>query len=634
MIIVFGVLSIFQLTFIPGLIITRLFKFQGFLINLIFALGISPIVNYLFVLLMTTLGIYTRINTLIIIGIEIVALFVVMIPVFKNYSIMTNLNQFSNIFFREYFESEKLGTEKGEKVIKVAIFTLASGMLIFFLIHYATQYSSVFTGWDAVVSWNRWAVDWFANHFPYGSLHYPQLIPANLSITYQLIGDERVQFFAKYFMSWIEIFVILTIFVIGLNTQKTGYFIAVIVTGWLQFVIGSKGSGYVDTPVSYWALLSITCLILANHNKEQKKYILLGALFAAGAAVTKQAGIWIALIYPILLLLLSREKKLLVKKIDYLFIGLIYLGIIGPWYGYIEYLYKVGNVSSEIPYITSIASHEKTFLETIVSAFKLLCRWLSRNFFVGIIELLLLSFFTIYSMYNKWCKKMVWIIILPMFLAWIYFFSYDIRNINIIVPFTGIAVGFGIRRLIFQYYKKITYLFSHMINAIISSKTSMFFTNIYKYLISLKGITYLLPMIGVFIILPLLIFAFLTNKYSDSYLISKSIKEQKMMGNWTLNEKLYDFQSEFGINGMILTDYQFLGFLPGLNDYYEYGYPNSEVFIEQFSNPKIGYALVTAPNVAPEIKQHFDQLVNTNKITILLEYDYYTLYSSCHGPCQ
>lgn len=634
MIIVFGILSLFQLTFIPGLIVTRLCKIQGFFQNILLTLGISPIVNYLFVFIMTSLGIYTRLTLIIFIGIEFLILFIVLIPVFKNYTFINKLKFFLKNFIRDYFNSEKIEKGKGYRVIQLLVFLFALGILLFYLVYYASQYSSVFTTWDAVVSWNKWAVEWFTNHIPLGTSLYPQLIPANFSMTYQLINDERVQFFAKYFMGLIEIFVIFTIFVIGVLKRKMVFFIAVIITGWLQFVLGSQGSGYVDTPVSYWALLSITCLILARNNKDQMKYILLGALFAAGSAVTKQVGLWIAIIYPILLVLLNREKKLAVNKSSYFYILLIYFGILVPWYGFSLFQIISGSTSSNISYLINLASQGKSIIDMIFSGFMLLCEHLSKNYSAGIVELIILLVLIISSLWHKWCRKIVTLIILPMFLAWLFFFSYDIRNINIIVPFVGISASVGMGKIISWIYEKVSIISNKHKT---QNKISLFFRAISsKYNINerFKKVSFLFPLFVIFILIPLSLILVLPGKYSDSYLISKSINAQRQMGDRLFVQKLYEFFSNSKIEGQILTDYQYIGFLPELKEYYEYGYPNSEVFIQQLGDPKNAYAVVSLSNMSQEVRKYIDQLVNKNKISVLLQYGDYMLYSTCGGPCQ
>ena len=43
--------------------------------------------------------------------------------------------------------------------------------------YFRSAFLSVFTGTDAVFSWNRWAVDWFSGRLPVFSMSYPQLMP-------------------------------------------------------------------------------------------------------------------------------------------------------------------------------------------------------------------------------------------------------------------------------------------------------------------------------------------------------------------------------------------------------------------------------------------------------------------------
>ena len=39
------------------------------------------------------------------------------------------------------------------------------------------QFGQIFQQWDAVISWNRWAIDWSANRLPTFTSLYPQLLP-------------------------------------------------------------------------------------------------------------------------------------------------------------------------------------------------------------------------------------------------------------------------------------------------------------------------------------------------------------------------------------------------------------------------------------------------------------------------
>jgi hypothetical protein len=76
MIISLGILSLLQLTLVPGLILTKVFRICGFWENLIAAIGLSQIFNYLFVVLAVFFKVYTQTTVLILFGVEVVLLFV------------------------------------------------------------------------------------------------------------------------------------------------------------------------------------------------------------------------------------------------------------------------------------------------------------------------------------------------------------------------------------------------------------------------------------------------------------------------------------------------------------------------------------------------------------------------------
>lgn len=634
MIINLGIFSILQLTLIPGLIVTKFVKIHGFIEKLLLSIGLSPIINYLFVLLMTTLGIYNRTSTFIYICIEICVLIVLIIleiPSLIKFRIDKAI--IKNIAKR-IIGNEWRTISRGKLIFNLLFIAGAFGTLIYYLIIYGSQYSTVFTTWDAVVSWNRWAMEWFSNHFPIGPQHYPQLLPTNLSMTYQIIGDERIQFFAKYFYDLLEIFIISTVLIIGVLNRKIGYFIGTIIVGWLQLVLGSQGSGYADTPVSFWALLTFACLILARDKEEKVKYIVFGAVFAAGAALTKQVGLWIAIIYPILFCIMFRKNEILKKKSVWLLITLVYLIIIIPWYGFIEYSVLHGKIMSEIPYLQKLTSQGKTLLGIVEAGLKLIVIHLSKNEILGWVMFVATFISVLFSLRLKWCSIIFSLVIAPVFVGWMMFFSYDIRNINLIVPFIGILAGFGIQNIIDQYYMNVKSFFYKIILFAKKLKFFVFFTainKVFNYFINLPFLSQFL-----IIVLPILILVFsvLPRVYSNEYMISKSISKQREMGVPLLNQRLYNYFSQNGIEGKILSDYMYLGFLPDLKEYYVYGYPNSNYFVDQFNDPQVAYSLVNLSNMRPDIRNYIDQLVNEGKLKILFAHGDQILYLTCKGECH
>ena len=633
MIVTLGILSVFQLIFIPGLIITRLMKLRGFWINLLLSIGLSPIINYLFVLITTLFGVYNQKITLLFFSFEVVLLCCLMFPII-NKNIGQTVNSDSiQLFFIEYLKinSNKDGWKrKLANTIYLSVFVLATGCILYYLSIYGTQTSSIFSSWDSVVSWDRWAVDWYMNHLPNLTWHYPQLLPANWSLTYQFMGDSRIKFFAKDYMGYIEIFILITIFILGLLKHKIGYFIGIIFSSWLLIALGSQGNGYADTPVAFWGLLSIACLILAQKNKEETKYILAGAIFAAGAGVIKQAGLWIVLSYPLLLILLNKnagKHKVLPLLVKILIIDLI---IIIPWYGYKEYQILSGLDSSEIQYVTKLVSQGKSIYETFISALSLLATNLNNRFLSGKATLIILGILLGFSYKDSFWGRLCSFIIFPFTFFWIFFFSYDIRNLNLIVPLTGLTAGIGLQNIIeLDYVKGLNYQKQIILTyAYKREKIGRLFQNFIHIVFSIKILYILLPVVLIFL-LPFI--------YSDSYMISKSIAKQKLIGDPQLNLKIYDYFSKNGLDGKILTDYQYLGFLPELDKYYLFGFTPSGIddsFIHQFNQPQVGYALINDQWSSSVVESYINQLIDQDKIKIIFRYRSYTMVTTCHGICN
>ena len=108
---------------------------------------------------------------------------------------------------------------------------------------------------------------------------------------------------------------LLAIFDLYRVTGNLGYLLGVSLTyGLLTAVLDVNflGYGYADLPVATFAFLAVYAFLLGGHapsNSSAWKYLLLGAVFAAGAALTKQAGLIIAAMYPVLCYLFLRQPR-------------------------------------------------------------------------------------------------------------------------------------------------------------------------------------------------------------------------------------------------------------------------------------------------------------------------------------
>ena len=157
------------------------------------------------------------------------------------------------------------------------------------------------------MSYSTWAVQWSGNQFPEYTWHYPQLIPANWSLAYVLIGSLNggvpLEVFPKAIMPLFPALLLWNIVVIGVEKKEPGYFLGAVFSAYLllDWVGNNLGQGWVDVPVTFFIFLSLSMLlILPQLLNQQVRWLVLMGCVMAGAAVTKQAGLYFLLLFPIL----------------------------------------------------------------------------------------------------------------------------------------------------------------------------------------------------------------------------------------------------------------------------------------------------------------------------------------------
>ncbi len=591
-----GIMSLVQMICLPGYILSRLFQVKGFWKTLLFSFGLSTIANYLIVLSLTSVGVYTQFALYAIFAIEVVIFLFLAYPILNQP--IANAIQIGgwSDFWRKYLEeirqsSQGVVSRRLFSILSVCAVGIAVFCILVYLIAFLVQFGETFSWWDAVVSWDRWAVDWFNNRLPDRTWHYPQLIPANWSLTYKFIGEDTVKFFAKGVMWLFDLGVILTGFAFGVVRKKIGPFIGIFFTSILLLRFGSRGSGYVDSALAFFAFLSFACLYFAweaGDSKTERISILLGAVFASGAAVTKQGGLLIAFLYPILYHLLPRRAATSntweFKRILFAVV-LIYLLLIAPWYIYKEVNIQLGSDYSEVSTTTGSDHFGRDYPQRLMYGIGSIVTGLS--FTIGLpggLFLAVLAVLLFASLKEPDCRWIVSLIILPFFLAWGLGFSYDTHNLPMIIPFVGLCSGMGLENIL---------------RAI-------------PFLGRLKaGYVLAILLTGVLV---------LSFQFTDAYLLTHSIEKQKKIGEAGLNNMLYDYLHTRGLRGRILTDYSLLGFLPELKDYSAGGFSKDKSFIQLSSKPEIGYVLINRGWASSEVLNYFDAKLDQGDLKLVFRY--------------
>ena len=298
MLIFSGVIGLLQCVLLPGLILSKVFKIRGGLIErFLYLFPLSLVTNYLVIFLLAALRIYTRPILSLLIAFEIFALL---------------------FLFRRSFEPLKEILLKAEKTIKQELQPLTTAFPNlsitakklykctvgdkavsvpsppFYGIHvWRLNFGTIFSGWDTLFSWNAFAETWATNQIPAFRGSYPQLVAANWSISYVLQGDNPVQFFNTLIPPLFFLWIFLMLFDLGFQKKETGFFFAAIIARYMmKKLMGDQiFNGYMDVPAASMVLLSLYAILKGSDRsvKISNKASFSRLVFASEAAVTKQS---------------------------------------------------------------------------------------------------------------------------------------------------------------------------------------------------------------------------------------------------------------------------------------------------------------------------------------------------------
>lgn len=548
-----GLLAVFQVTLLPGLLLIKLFKSKLSAIQwLSFVFVLSLLANYVGVLALTSMQLYRRSVSMGILLLEVIALFW-LYRGSKNFSFSASVQKASRSIllstrafmqsWRDYWAMlGRVMDGKGKKdedfraivIGKMAFLSLllaaiSLGWALYLLL---ANIGTVFNAWDAWASWDPWAYDWYRNRFARNTWEYPQLIPINWSITYRFIGTEVVKFFAKGIMPLFTLMMLALAFDLGRIRKAYGYYLGTAISFYAIYAFTGEyiGEGYVDLPVASLSFLAIVSLLFAQDAKDwaaKKEILILGSLVSAAAAVTKQPGLAILAAYPIMtyFLVLKDEKALSSKE---KFWHLIWtsgmaLIIVLPWYLYTVLLIRAGEFSSNIQYVITDIYEGASILERLQNS------WTALGSYAYLYLLLL---FTLPFM-DRAFKWITLALVYPYSILWGMFLSYEFRNLAIVFPLMGIALGVGFQQWLAG-------------------------VNIARIR---KAILQLMPLM---LLLGLLWGA---RTFTSHYLVKLQVDGERKIFNSEINRKLFIYFGNHGGPGVVLSPYP-LGWLPGLNSFW------------------------------------------------------------------
>ncbi|MBA4376188.1 MAG: hypothetical protein C0401_08465 [Anaerolinea sp.] len=585
-----GILAIIQIVFLPGLIFNRLYRIQGgFFFRLSSIFATSLILNFLAVYGLALLKIYTRPVFLVLVILEFFALIWLYRSDFK-----VNLDQWAEKItnikddiiadIKQLFSAQQFSPAMLllRQTLQAVILGVAVSLVIWFVRRLTNSFGTVFNTWDAVVAWNTWAQIWATNQIPNQTGMYPQLLPANLSITYLLTSNAEVVMFAKAIMPLFSIMIILTLFELAVVQKRIGYFIAIIISYLMlkKFTGDILTDGYADIPVTFMVFMAFVPIFRNPDLLLNKNEFILGGIFTAGAALTKQVGIYCLGIYPVIALLTtSKLNKEKVKNALFCFSIAALIAIV--WYMPKLILIMKDFTNSNLAALTDVAAH--TYQDVSTSKRMFLA-------FTGLGKYLAVYLITIPFLFllKKRFRLVVALFILPFSILWSIIASYDPRNLAITFPIVAVVVGLGLDKLM----DLVLILFSRI-------KTGK------VWAVSLIGFIFLFVIGASFL-------------FSDQEIISAQREKQKQIFSPEINEQIYSLPFDQGGCSKIITNYPVM-YLPGLEDnqvnsyFSDYG-----VYQILIKDPSSCWMLV--PNYAEDsIKREIQSKLGSGEYTLLFE---------------
>lgn len=502
---------ILQISFIPGIVIYFLsIKDKNILESLPIAFGISLIFNYIFIISLSLLKILNSTTFFILFSTEAVAYILLIIKK------------------RDLF------------LVKSLILQTFISILVILLNQYLSKSESFMNGEDQIYSWNTWAIDWFLNKYPENTKNYPQLLPTAWSLSYVILNGFQIEFLAKSIMPLFYTNIILFTFVYV--KKQLAKFLSVIfitfftLTVWRNFPTITMGLA--DIPVAFFTYLSILYLIkifgikLTAHTYP--KEIFLSIIFACGAALTKQAGLFCFLYISILLAIKTKEIQYSIYRNKILLLYILSFSLVTCNYfiSLIKIVIGKNNFDgSELVFSDKSILFGQTIFYRVSHSFEQLSSIFYNNY-----VLLILFSITLLSLLKKENIILYLSFIVPYFFIWVFFYSYDTRNLSILVPLSG-------------------YLFSQGL---------LLFFNKYELNIVRKiKFNYLLC---IYLTVILVLSILFTSKYITRDHLSAEIlrRKEKYLGyNIELNTKIYDYLNNNKLSNIkISSNYRYINKLP------------------------------------------------------------------------
>ena len=416
--IIIGVFSLLQCWFLPGLVLLTLFKNLKFSEKLFLSIPTSLFINYILVFTLIFLKSFTQSILITILIIEIIVIF-------------------------HFYRNEIKRLSQFNITINLEINNLMIIFFLFIVLFLAgNSIGKIHLPDDPLTMWDFWARELASGKLPTNSMDYPLGYSILQSITYVMIGTKNIEFFAQAVQLIFPLSLFLVFSQMVTNETKDKFLIKItfLITIFLilnQFRF-ALFAGFVDTVLVLSSCIILYLIAYTNRNKNflnSNKNIILLIIILSVPGITKQTGVFLSLISPILIFYKNKiDKNFLLNLLKiYSFIFFI----IFPWYLYKFLEFK--NSSDSLNSLNLLSLH---FNEPYLTKIKNTLQLIFGKSLILFLPLFLISFLRSNS------RKIILLVILPYYLFWSYFYGNDARNFALILPFIGFVLANSIEIII------------------------------------------------------------------------------------------------------------------------------------------------------------------------------------------
>ncbi|MDP4115146.1 MAG: hypothetical protein Q8903_03380 [Bacteroidota bacterium] len=394
----------------------------------LYSLGLSLYVNYITVCLLTWARVYVTPVIFVLFFIELC--YYIFLYRYSNLHLLFK-ETISSIFLRiqKYYAELSLLNKF------LLIFSIIIVLFFLALIPFSAGTSYYFT--DAHVQYTRWPSNWAANTFPVRPSHYPQLFSTNLSIINIVTGDGGLRFFTKLFMPVFFISILLMFFDLAKSKKSPAYLAALLIYSMILLIM--YGVLFIldvnaDIPVSFFGFLTFYTILQQSTKKFDIKNILLVSVFAVSCANTKLAGFYMFFVVCLWLLFrfYSFRKEIPTSILIKTGVYIVLIFAAGNFWYYIQ-------PSEMVEGLNQSTWLQPTYLQRCINAVYILAYSAGIPFFLLTLISLAASLFVIEA------RHIMYIVVLPASIVWMFFFSNDLRNYSFVIPYIAYCSAFGLQ---------------------------------------------------------------------------------------------------------------------------------------------------------------------------------------------